>query len=248
MAFLQELRSALISQTKAYNALVSTDVTIGLRSEEAKAKALEKQKADLSLLKTRVNGLGEVWSYIQSGTWSTKKDFVQRVIYLTEHDRKTAIQNLGLSGDNHANTLFYRANKILSEKFGSDLIRNILGVNPEQAILQFRSRAGIVLSDTCFVQEAKELLPLPDNNIAFRLSDCVNEAKFLAFYSKAVLSKRFAALDKQKLAYLLFLLTTAESDYSSQQVLLAKIVNGECSANVLTEVLDNPLQKLPNFE
>lgn len=248
MAFLQELRSALISQTKAYNALIATDVTLGLRSDESKAKALEKQKADLSLLKTRVNGLGEIWAYIQSGAWSVKKDFVQRVIYLTEHDRKTAIQNLGLSGDNHANTLFYRANKILSEKFGSDLIKNVLGTNPEQAILQFRSRAGIVLSDTCFVQEAKEMLPLPDNNTAYSLSECINEAKFLSFYSKAVLSKRFAALDKQKLAYLLFILTTAESDYSSYQTLLAKIINGECSANVLSEIIDNPLQKLPKSE
>lgn len=248
MAFLQELRSALLSQTSAYNTLVATNVTLGLVRDDEKALAEQKKKENLALIKTRLNGLGEIWAYVQAGTWSTNKDFVQRIVYLTENDRKTAIRDLGLSGDNHANTLFYRANKILTEKFGSSLIKDILGTDPEPALLKFRLQAGISLSETCFVQEARDLLPIASKTPAYKLSDCVTEAKFLAFYSKAVLDKRFAALDKDKLAYLLFVISTPDSSYSSDQLLMAKILNGECSASVLSETISNPLQDFTKSE
>ena len=220
MAFLQELRSAI--NTAVYEVNNATDTGV-----------------DVSLPRAKFNALNEIWDWVLSGDWSVHKDFVSRIICLLTKDRDVAIAELGLTGVNHANTLLYRANSALEAQVGSDIINSILAGDVDAAMLKFRVKTGTTLSGTSFMQDVHEKLPQANGSVRYKLGDCIKEAKFLAFYSKALLEKRMGAIDMGKLAYLVYLLDTYDPALLCESAALSKVVEGRAPADSLTSV-ENP--------
>lgn len=221
MAFLQDLRSALLTVTSEYN----TTKAMG---------------GDLSEIGTKLHALSEIWAYIKGGTWAETSEQCHRTLVLLTKDRQTAIKELNLTSANHANTLLWRANTRLEKKFGEDLIIRILSGDIEESMTAFRRASGTLLSEGTFLSEAFAALPDDDGSVPFRLQDCMNEVKFLAFYSKAYLEKRLAALDTQKLAYLVYLLNSYNEALIPEQNALYRVLTGEASASSLEGIV-NPL-------
>lgn len=224
MAFLQELRSAINTALLELNNVKD----VGGDDTEPSAK---------------YTALLEIWNWVLSGAWSPHKDFVTRVICLITNDRDTAIKELGLTSVNHANTLLYRANAALEKQVGSGIVKSILAGDINSAMLQFRLKTGTTLSDTAFMQDVRVSLPEASGSTRYKLGDCVKEAKFLAFYSKALLEKRLASLDMGKLAYLVYLLDTYDPALLSEAAVLSKVVSGEVSAESLVSVT-NPTNEV----
>lgn len=217
MAFLQELRSAV--NTALFELNNARD-----RGE------------DITLPNAKYTALTEIWDWVLTGAWSTHKEFVSRVVCLLTTDRDAAIKQLGLTGINHANTLLYRANTTLEAEIGSDIIRGILAGELDTAMLQFRLKTGTTLSGSSFMKDVRDALPEASGATRYKLGDCVKEAKFLAFYSKALLEKRLATVDMSKLAYLVYLLDTYEPALLSESAALSKVVTGETSADSLVAI------------
>ena len=191
---------------------------------------------------SKLLALNEVWTYVKGGAWHSKPDSVARIIDLVELDRKAACEKYGMTVNN-VNTALWRANTILENKFGTELISRILAGDINKSMLEFRCKSGTLLSDGVFLKEAGELLPKPDGSIPYKLSDCISEAKLLAFYSREMLNKRFGAIDKQKLAYLVYLLNTYNSALDVEQRALYHVVCGDVNANSLDGVV-NPLNSV----
>lgn len=222
MAFLQELRSGLMAVTIEYN-------TLSAKGE------------DTFVAEAKYSALSEVWAWVKEGSWSKNADFVARVIVLLEQGTDKAMNTLGLKNKSHANTLVWRANTILEEKMGVGVVTKILAGQVDEAMLEFRLKTGKSLSEQAFVAEVKNMLPDGDSSTIYDLKDCLDEAKFLATYSRAWVTKRFNAVDKKKLAYLVYLLNGYDSQLLPEQQALIRFVNGDIKATELTNVV-NPFR------
>lgn len=217
MAFLQELRT-------------------GINVVIMEIDDLNRQGGDLTTANAKYSALMEIWGWVKSGSWSPRSDFVHRILVLITKDRDAAISELGLTDINHANTLLYRANATLEKTIGTDIINSILSGDVHEAMTKFRLKTGTTLSDTLFLSDLKAVLPEPASGNRYKLGDCTTEAKFLAFYSRAVLEKRFGSLDKDKLAYLVYLLNTYDPSLLCESAALSRVVTGDASIESLKTV------------
>ena len=231
MAFLQELKTALSAVATEYNDVVA-------------------RGGDSTDVKARLNALSEVWHYVKSGVWSSDEDNAHRVLTLLLKSRAEAMEELEITNFSHANTILWRANKNFEKMFGTSLISDILAGNIDDAMTRFRIESHTLLSDDAFLAEVHTRLPEGDASVPYLLSDCLNEVKFLAFYSKAYLDKRLGALDSQKLSYVMHLLNTYSSTLAPEQAALYKVISGEAKPDILTEITNplNPLYKTEKEE
>lgn len=220
MPFLQDLKSALSA--------------VALEVEDARAS-----KVNCFLAESKLLALKEVWYYVKEGSWTARKDFADRIVYLIEHGSKVALAEKKFTDQKHINTVLNRANSTLEKKINPNLIKRILSGDITAAMLEFRCSSGSLLASSAFLSEVAELLPKGTDEHRYDLGDCINEAKFLAFYSRAVLDKRLAALDQDKLAYLVHILNTYDTQLLAEQQALYKVLSGEVSAETLKAV--NPV-------
>lgn len=215
------------------------DLKTGIRAVQLELEDARRTKRSTFEAESKLLALNEVWFYVKGGSWHSKPDSVARLVDLIELDRDTACKKYNMTVSN-VNTALWRANTSLEEKFGVNLISDILAGNVNTAMLEFRCKSGTLLSDSAFMKEAGELLPKPEGDTPYKLSDCLQEAKLLAFYSRAMLAKRFDAVDKDKLAYLVYLLNTYNSSLDVEQRALYHVVCGDASPSSLENV-KNPL-------
>lgn len=215
------------------------DLKTGLKTAQLELDNAKRTNKDTFLAESKVLALTEIWNYIKSGVWYSNPATVEKVVALVENNKKDVMAKYGIT-ESHCNTILWRANDCLAKKFPNNIVTRVLQGDINSAMLEFRCQSGTLLSRGAFLQEANELLPAPDDSVPFKLGDCVNEAKLLSFYSRAVMLKRFGAVDKQKLAYLVHLLNTYNSALEVEQRALYHVINGDASANTLSEV-NNPL-------
>jgi hypothetical protein len=195
-------------------------------------KAVEKLTADrkvvqtnaeIKLINKKLKALRVVAAYIKGGTWATKKSFVERINYTLSHSRELAAKKFGVS-EGSINVSISLANKMLRERLGDDIIKQIMSGNWEEAVLRVNIANGSLSLSNAIFSDVLALMPEPAAN-NLNIKDCITELKFLRGCSINSLKKSIAKMDSNKLAYVLDLYNKTTD--SKLKVLIYNYISNE---------------------
>lgn len=193
----------------------------------------KREKADTWEAESKYKALSEIWAYVRSGVWSPREETARKAVFILEHGRDIAIQKGIVKSAHSSVVLLGRANEYIGRKIEAQWIDDILQGNIHDTMLKFRLATGYLLASNAFVQEVSNLLPEGSSEPEYTLEECLTEIKFLAFYSRPILEKRFNSVDKDRLAYLVHLLNSYDPNKRLEQEGLYRVLNGEATADSL---------------
>ena len=213
--------------------MILQDLKTAITTAALELDTARRAKADTWVPESKYKALAEIWAYVKSGVWCPNEEMADKVVYITEHGKQAAVNKKIISNLHHGTVTMIRANEYLSRKIDPQWISDILQGNINDTMLKFRIGTGYLLASSTFVQEVADLLPEGTDEPEYALEDCLTEIKFLAFYSRPILEKRYNAVDKAKLAYLVHLLNTYDDNKRLEQEGLYRVLNGEATADSL---------------
>lgn len=205
--------------------------------ESVKAEITELCKQDtvdtelMSTLKLKQKALLEIKDYVNSLEWLTKKPAKERmkVFLAAKGDYKAASEELHDSlGSMYV--FVTNATKRLKQKIGENTIELILNGDVKIGLVQFYTLTGKYAKEAILMGEVLD--KLPQGRLEFYdLTDCKNELRFFYEYSKAIMDKRYAALDEQKLALVMYVLFGDSPKYAKEKYHLMGTLNGMLKNN-----------------
>lgn len=169
-----------------------------------------------------------ILKYVRSYKWAKHTALKHRVdtFLKNNYDYNKACIQLGISKSNLEKSISY-ANKVLKNKIGTNTIKMILADNLYEGILNFRRSTNSINIYNLFPDNILNLLPeAPSSPLPFKLNECIQEVEFLYSITKSNLAKEINSKNKDKLAYLLYLLSSNNSFYLSDQSTLFKLMLG----------------------
>ena len=214
--------------------------------------ALAKEKDDKKLIafrKKQFDALKLVADYVFSYNW-VKKEKVKLILEdmrLNNYDYSWVMRKYDLK-PNDMKCFVYRNMDKIKSKVGEQTIDLILS-NEDKVnlgLLSFRLASGQIKLEDMFNTNLLEIVPKAKEHY-FSLSDCVNELKFLYTYSKFMMDFSFNQLDKDKLEFVLWLLSSPTDHYKVQQKdLIAAMLGKNLTMDEFIDSLQTDKQPFEN--
>ncbi len=215
------------------------------RIEVAKKK---KDESKLELCDKQLKALNQVAEYVFSYTW-VKKDKVKLIledIHLNNYDYTWVAEKYGMS-KNEMKCFVYRNMNIISEKIGSHTLELILSSEDKVnlGLLSFRLASGQIKLEDMFIQDLLNKVPKAKEHY-FKLENCIEELRFLYNYTKFMMDFSFSQLDKEKLEFVMWLLSSPTDHYKVQQKDLIAAMLGKNLT--MDEFIDSLVKEKKPFE
>ena len=211
--------------------MILQDLKTAITTAALELETAKRNKTDTWLADSKYKALSEIWAYVRSGVWYPREGMADKVAFIVEHGKKMAVEKKVITNLHHGTVTMLRANEYLARKIEPSWISDILQGNINDTMLKFRLSTGYLLASSAFVQEVADMLPEGTPDPEYALEDCLTEIKFLAFYSRPILEKRFNSVNKDRLAYLVHLLNSYDPNKRLEQESLYRVLNGEASAD-----------------
>lgn len=180
-----------------------------------------------------------ILKYARSYKWIKHTALKHRVnIFLkNNYDYNKSCIELGISKTNLEKSISY-ANKVLKNKIGTNTIKMILAGNLYEGILNFRRSTNSINIYNLFPDNIVSLLPHSTSSpLPYKLSECIQEIEFIYSLTRANILKEINSKDKDKLAYLVYLLSTNDSLYLSEQSLIFKLMLGNINLEQFKSII-----------
>ncbi len=184
------------------------------------------EQDDRLKIKKQLKLLNMVSDYVESCEWLVKADSKERMQYIiaSNYDYKVVRANLELSEKELKNFMHY-ATKRLKTKIGSNTVDLIMTGKLNMAMVQFKSLTGTLSIDKLVRKDALDELP-PLKFKPVSLTECEDEIRFLFDNSAEVLKKRVAGLDKDKMAFIRYILEEDTPKNTKLKYGLIKLLTG----------------------
>ena len=169
-----------------------------------------------------------VKDYILSFSYLTQKQSLQRVKTFIDckFSYKATLDSLSNQGiettKGALKTSIWYVNKTLKQHLGEDII-HILKHNPDLAFRRL-SLIDTNINDV-LLKDTLKVIP-PFDYMRYNIEDCKNELLFLAHFSKSSLDFYLKHMDKNKLSYLVHLLSEPSSEDVTSATLIVKWLQG----------------------
>ena len=171
--------------------------------------------AELELLRCKMAALKELQSYVYNGNW-TRKASREKYIALVKSKFDYDLTAKRFNTTRECLDVFaFRQNKRLKDTIGKAL-QLIEQDCIEEGLSHFYSEAGL-FSMKEFAYRVSELLPKGSQKDSFLVSNCAEEVAILRFLLKDNLQEWLNRADREKLSYLVFLLTTDDDTFRKQK-------------------------------
>lgn len=185
----------------------------------------ETDSEEYSVLQRRKNALDILQKYVTGGSW-TRSSSREKYIALVKSgfDYKLTAEKFSTTRES-LDVFASRQDKRLRERIGAAL-ELIANDETEEGLICFYASAG-VLSERELDYNVSALLPKGEKKDSVLVSDCSEEIKILRSIMATVVRKRLGCADSDKLAHLMFLLSTEDEAYQSQkQQLISELMGG----------------------
>lgn len=178
----------------------------------------------------KLAALKEILYYIKSFSWLTHSRSRQKIKAFLKNNynyRKTC-EELNISLRSLEQSVSY-ANKMLWDKVGKNTIDLILNSDIEAAMLQFKIGTSTLGISNLFIKGIIELLPDPERDNILSIEQCTEELKLVRQLTKQYIQKVLDSKNREKLAFILYLLVSNDSKYTHERDLVYKYISGTIS-------------------
>ena len=205
---------------------------------KAKKTVDQRDGEQLVLIQNKEALLDEIVAYINSYNWVSHKRLKERMtIYLKgKCNLQLLADTCNLSYGAAQQSVTY-ATKILCERLGKSTIKLILADKLDEARAQFYCNSGKSELQDFILAPALDVMPT-SKYMTVSLSNCETELKFLQQNAKEMLKRRIEAVDKDKLAYLTYILEKDNPKYTKERLLLLKLLKVDISVNQLLKEVE----------
>lgn len=171
--------------------------------------------AELELLRRKMAALKIVQNYVFNGDWTRKASREKNTeLIKSGFDYKLIAERFNTTTKS-LNVFAARQNKRLERVIG-EALRLIAENRIEDGLDCFYAQTG-EFSAGEFDYRVSELLPNAPQKDSYLVSDCAEEVNILRNLMRSNVKKRLNSADSEKLAYLMFLLTTKEEAFWKQR-------------------------------
>lgn len=190
--------------------------------------------------------LDELMDYLKSYDWLHKSTSKEKMkVYLESgFDYDVLCDTFDLSYDNAKMTVSW-ANGQFKKKIGENTIKLIREGFIDEARSAFYMNSGKINVSMLITSDGLECLPKSKFNI-YSLKDCETELKILKLISKTTLQRYMDMMDKEKMAYLLWLLEGQSKKSDLFRPYLLALLNNNLTAEELVE-LENEIKSQQNY-
>ena len=150
--------------------------------------------------------LEEIIAYLKSYKWLYKKGSKEKIqVYLESgYDYEVLCEKCNITYDNAKSSVAWAGSQF-KKKIGENTIKLIKEGYIDEARSAFYAKSGQVTVESYITPSGLEILPSPKFDI-YSLESCKTELQILRLISKATFKKYEDLMDKDKMAYLLWLL------------------------------------------
>ena len=183
-------------------------------------------KDSLRLEKTKLTALLKVAEYVDSCDWLVKEEAKEKLRFIraSKYNYKLVQQELNLTEDAVKSFMKYCIAR-LKDKIGETTIDLIMDGNIRVGIVQFETLRGTYSMESMFNPDVLDKLPKSDFNPDVLLN-CKKEISFLFDYSKEEMQKRYEDLDKDKLAFIRYILEKNTPKFTEDKYDLVRLFTG----------------------
>lgn len=181
----------------------------------------------LSLENKKLEALDIIIDYTKSCHWLKRKNSLNRMTALFDFnfDTKKASDYLGVKHGSVRASLTYFSNT-LAEAIGKNTIDLIIDGQVESALLQFRTSTNHIKLGELVPSQILDLVPEGEYKGQL-LEECKQELIFIKALSFNGLNSKISKLDKDKLALIIRIMSSADDTYSKERLVLYKYINNE---------------------
>lgn len=183
-------------------------------------------KDGLRLEKTKLAALLKVAEYVDSCDWLVKEEAKKKIKFIraSKYNYKLVQKELNLTEDAVKTFMKYCISRV-KEKIGETTIDLIMEGNIRVGLVQFETLRGTYSMEVMFSPEIMDKLPKSDFNPEV-LTNCKKEIAFLYDYSKEEMQSRYEALDKDKLAFIRYILEKNTPKFTEDKYELVRLFTG----------------------
>ena len=197
------------------------------KQTKQKLKELEqtqkKDSPEYRFLSRKMAVLIDIHEYIYHGNWtreSSREKYIALIRSKWDYNLIAARYDTSRAS---LDVFVSRQEKRLKRTIGSALVLIEIGYI-EEGLARFYADSG-TLSKQEFTYSMRDLLPKAEKKDSFTVSDCPDEVKVLRSIRRSNINEWLNHADRDKLAYLIFLLETDDPAYQKQKrELVAEIV------------------------
>lgn len=199
--------------------MIINDLKIIGKSTQNRIKELESasfpDRTELGLLRRKMAALKIFQSYVFNGDWTRKASHEKYTALIkSKFDYKLIAERFNTTTES-LNVFAARQNKRLERVIG-EALRLIAENRIEVGLDCFYAQTG-EFSEGEFDYRVSELLPEASQKDSILISDCAEEVNILRNLMRSNVKRRLNSADSDKLAYLMFLLTTKEEAFWMQR-------------------------------
>ncbi len=198
-------------------------VAIELKNEEKKKEY--KDVVKIEELHRQRDLIQEVLNYINSFSWLKHEETIKRIKFFlkNKYNYQEFCNQFEITYEAAKVCVSY-ANQKCIEKIGRNTIDLIIEGRLDEAKAEFYFRTGQLKIRNYIIDSALTEVPEPEY-ITLDIEDCKKELSFLRLYSQSLLDSRVELLDKEKLAYIRYILEGDNPKLSEQRLLLMKMLS-----------------------
>jgi len=183
-------------------------------------------KEGLRLEKTKLAALLKIAEYVDSCEWLVKEEAKEKLRFIraSKYNYKLVQQELDLTEDAVKSFMKYCIAR-LKDKIGETTIDLIMDGNIRVGVVQFETLRGTYSLESMFSSEILDKLPKSDFNPDVLLN-CKKEIAFLFDYSKEEMQRRYEELDKDKLAFIRYIIEKNTPKFTEDKYDLVRLLTG----------------------
>ena len=200
-------------------------VYIELKNEEKKKE--HKDVLRVGELQKQKGLLQDILNYVNSFCWLKHKETIERIKFFlkNKYSYSEFCNYFGVTYEAAKVCISY-ANQKCVEKIGKNTIDLILEGKIDEARATFYFRTGQLKLRNYVLDSA--LAEVPDAEyMTINIDECEKELLFLRYYSQALLEARSEDLDKDKLAYLRYIIEGDNPKLSEMRLKILDTINGK---------------------
>lgn len=208
-------------------------VYIELKREEKKTDY--KDKVKIEQLKKQKDLIQEVINYVNSFVWLKHEGTIERVKFFlkSKFNLQEFCNHFGITYEAGKVCISY-VNKKCLEKIGRNTLDLILEGKLDAARAEFYFRTGQLKIRNFIVDAALVDIPEP-SYIGVDLKECERELRYFRVYSQAVLTAELEKLDKDKLAYIRYILEGDNPKLVEERLHLMALLQGQTTVKEYLE-------------
>lgn len=193
--------------------------------EERKVDRTDKDRANL--LQQQKSLLKEIADYINTYNWLKHQESKERIRFFlkNKYSYEEYCNNFDTTYEAAKVSVSY-ANQKAIEKVGKKTIDLVLEGKIDEARASFYFRSGQLKLRNYIIDSAIPNIPEAEF-MSVDIAECKNELSFLRLYSQAMLDIRVELIEKEKLAYLRYILEGDNPKLAEERLYLLELLQGK---------------------